>query len=131
MFYRPWRFALFALPLPLSMAACAPLSNVGLPSLPPAPAALADKTALDEQAALSVELAYHASALTLRTAFRAGLLKGDAAARAAAADNTAYAAVKAVRAAYDAGNATSYAASLIKARDAVTFTLTLLKGDTP
>jgi hypothetical protein len=116
----------------LGLVACSPMaSQNGLAGLPPAPVVLADQTILDEQASLSVELAYQASALTLRTAFRAGLLKGDAAARAAAADNTAYAAVQAVRAAYDAGNATSYATSLLKARTAVTNALTLLKGETP
>jgi hypothetical protein len=110
----------------LGLAACGPLN-----SLPPAPAALADKTLLDEQSALSVELAYQAEALTLRTALRSGLLTGDAATRAAALDNRAYAAVTAVRAAYDAGNASGYAEALLNARQAIAATLTLLKGATP
>jgi hypothetical protein len=119
--------------LMLGLSACAsmppPEISRAVSALPATPSVGANKTVLDEQAALSVELAYQASALTLRTGLRAGLIKGPDAVRAAKADQTAYSAVKAMRAAYDAGNARSYVSAVLSAREAITRSLTLLKGD--
>jgi len=82
----------------------------------PAPASVANKTVLDEQAALGVELAYKAARLSMETAVDAGLLKGAGATKAAAIDNQAYLAVATVRQAYRAGNAASYKEALEAAR---------------
>lgn len=94
----------------------------------PVPATVADSTILDEQAALSVELAYQAAATALLTANRAGVIPDATKPRLKAADQRAYAAVLAVRAAYRAGNATGYSAALTDARGAVTAFLTAIKG---
>jgi hypothetical protein len=98
----------------LTLPACSTLSQI-----PPSPASAAQTTVLDEQAALGVEMAYQAAALSLRTGLRAGLIKGDTATKARAADAKAYTAVLAVRAAYDAANATDYGEALARARESV------------
>ena len=97
----------------LALAGC---SFGSLASMPPAPAELSNRTVLDEQAALAVELAYKATRLAGETALDAGLIKGDTARRLADIDMRAYSAVLAVRAAYRAGNAESYAQALTHAR---------------
>lgn len=86
----------------------------------PAPATVADKTVLDEQAALGIELAYKAARLAGETAVDAGLLKGAAASKAAALDNKAFLAVATVRQAYRTGNAASYREALVSARTVIT-----------
>lgn len=91
----------------------------GISSLPASPAAAADQTVLDEQAMLAVELAYKAARTAAELAVDSGVLKGEAAARVAELDNTAFRAVALVRAAYGAGNAASYGAALTEARAAV------------
>lgn len=101
-------FALAALALP----ACS------MPMAEP-PANTANATIVDEQAALSVELAYQAAATAVLTADRAGVIPAAARSRIAAADRRAYAAVRSARAAYDTGNADSYATALPRARAAV------------
>lgn len=111
----------------LSVAACAPLATT-VP-VPSAPVELADKTTLDEQAALSVEVAYRAAVLAAEVAVDSGLLKGEAAARVAVIDQKAYRAVQAVRAARAAGNATNYAAAVVNARTAVDDIVSLIKGE--
>lgn len=90
-----------------------------LPSIPSGPAPIANKVVLDEKAAIAVELAYQAAALSLRTGLQTGIIKGEAAANAAKADRAAYAALIALRAIYEAGNAHEYPAALTKAREAV------------
>lgn len=113
--------ALFA---PLALAACATV-----PSVPPAPADVADTTVLDERGAIAVESAYRAAGLALEMAADTGLLRGEAAARAARLEQRAYDAVLAARAAYDAGNAASYATALINARAAVAAALVAINGE--
>lgn len=108
------RLALFIAPLALCLSGCAGLS--ALTQLPPAPAAAANRTVLDEQAAISVELAYQAAARAVSLAVDLGLIRGEAAARVAELDRRAYRAVLTARAAYDAGNATSYGAAVATAR---------------
>lgn len=85
-------------------------------SVPASPAVLANQTVLDEQGAISTELAYKATRTAMELAVDAGLLKGDRAAQAAKLDTRAYAAVQAVRTAYRTGNATSYGAAVGEAR---------------
>jgi hypothetical protein len=105
-------------------AACLALTGcAGLGGLPSSPAAVAESTVLDEQGALGVELAYKALRTALELAVDTGALRGEAATRAAALDNRAYGAVFAARAAYRAGNATSYAQAVTDARAAITAAL--------
>lgn len=115
------RFMIFA---PLALAGCA-----AIPAVPSSPAAVADQSALDEQAALSVELAYKAARLVVETGVDGGLIKGTLATRIAAYDRRAYAAVIGVRSAYEAGNADGYLSAVQEARAAITAILTAVQGD--
>lgn len=116
------RYFVFLLALPL--AGC---GLMRLPAaLPAVPAAVANTTVLDEQAALGVELAYKAERIALETAVDANLLHGERATQAAALDDKAFAAVKIARRAYIAGNATDYVTAIAQARLAVADTLALL-----
>ncbi len=108
---------------PLALSGCAGLST--LAGLPSAPVAVADETVLDEQAALSIDLAYKAARLAIETGVDAGVIRGERAARLAEVDNQAFAAVQAARRAYRAGNATSYGAALAEARAAIADMLAL------
>ena len=109
--------------LPLALvAACTTTGGL------PAPGTVADRSVLDERLALSAELAYQAAATALLTANRAGIISASARPRLKAADERAYAAVLAVRAAYRAGNSYSYAEAATRAQDAVAAFLTAIKG---
>jgi len=111
----------------LMLAAALAVSLPGCATIPTAPADLANQTKLDEQAALSIELAYQAAALAVSTAADLGVLRGANASKAAEIDRRAYSAVKSVRAAYDAGNSASYANALIFARAEVASLLAAVK----
>lgn len=111
----------------LILAAALALSLPACTTIPTAPVDVANQTVVDEQAALSVELAYQAAALAVTTAAKVGALKGENAAKAAELDNKAYSAVLAVRRAYDTGNATSYAAAASTARSDIAALLALVK----
>jgi len=118
----------FLIATSLALCACAvPGTAPSDGSLPNAPGDLADATLLDEQAALSVELAYQAAGAAVKTAVDAGVLHGDAADQVAALDRQAYRAVRAVRDAYDAGNADSYAEAAIIARKHIAALLALVR----
>lgn len=104
------------LPLALAVASCGPAT------VPP-PATVSDATTLDERAAIAVELAYQAGA---QLALTTGAAKTE---RVKAADRRAFAAVKAVRAAYRAGNASTYPAAAIAAHEAVAALLLAIKGN--
>lgn len=93
----------------MTLSACAPLATAVGPPDNLVPGVAADKTVLDEQVAISVELAYQATVLSVSIATKAGLVKGALAEKLLDADRVAYQAVLAVRAAYDTGNARSYA----------------------
>ena len=110
----------------MSLAACAPLATAVGPPDNLVPAAAADQTVLDEQVAISVELAYQAAVLTVSTATKAGLVKGDTAVKLLDADRVAYQAVLAVRAAYDTGNARSYAEAALSAQSAIRGVIALI-----
>lgn len=107
--------------LSLALTGCAGLLT------PPAPAVVANQAVLDEQGAIGVELAYKAARMAVEVAVDAGLLKGDRASKAAQLDNQAFAAVTGVRAAYRAGNASSYGVALAESRAAVTAMLAAVK----
>lgn len=111
--------------LPLALAGCG-LSTLG--NVPTSPGQVADRTVLDEQGALGVELAYKAFRTALEVAVDAGLLRGERATQAAALDNRAYAAVQAARAAYRAGNAANYQRAVTEARAAIDAALAAVKG---
>lgn len=113
----------FALVAALALSAC-----TTIPALPPAPAAVADKIALDERGAIAAEVAYKAFRTAVEFASDAGLLRGANAKRAADLDNRAYAAVGAARAAYRAGNADSYQRAVDEALKAVAAALSAIKG---
>ena len=108
---------------PLALAGCSTLANI-----PASPNVVADKTLLDERGAIAVESAYKAAGLALETAVDAGALSGADAAKAAKLEQRAYDAVRAVRAAYDAGNASGYGAALVEARAAVAAALLAVNG---
>lgn len=112
----------------LALSGCTiPGISFGPSSLPPAPVAAANQTVLDEQAALSVELAYKAARTAIEIAVDAGAIKGERAKKFADLDNKAYAAVGIVRSAYRAGNATDYATGLSQARLAIADLLAIAK----
>lgn len=110
----------------LALTGCAGLGT--LASVPTSPGQVADRTVLDEQGALGVELAYKAFRTALEVATDAGVLRGQRATQAAALDNRAYAAVQAARAAYRGGNATSYRQAVDEARAAINAALAAVKG---
>ncbi len=112
----------------LALCACAPAQSA-IGGLPAAPVELADKTTLDEQTALGVELAYQAAAFAILTATDAGLIRGKVAETVAACDRVAHSAVTALRAAYDAGNARSYSEAAKIARKAVAALLAAQTGE--
>lgn len=114
----------------LTAAALAMIGGCALPigKAPTSPSELSERTALDERAALGVELAYSAARTAVELGVDAGLIRGDLARRVSDADHRAYQAVLAARAAYDAGNAQSYEAALVRARAAVSEVVTLIKG---
>ena len=112
----------------LSLCACAPVQSA-IGGMPAAPVELADKTTLDEQTALGLELAYQAAAFAILTATDAGLIRGAAAEAVAACDRAAHRAVVALRSAYDAGNARSYTDAAKIARKAVADLLAAQSGE--
>lgn len=112
-----------ALLAPLALAGCATIA-----ALPSSPDQAANATLLDERGAIAVETAYQAAGLALESAVDAGALTGADAVRAAELEQRAYDAVRAVRAAYDAGNAASYTAALANAREAVAAALLAVNG---
>jgi hypothetical protein len=115
---------LFYLAPLLLLSSCAGLGSLLTP--PASPAAVANTTVLDEQAALGVELAYKAARTAVEVGVDAGLIKGARATQFAALDNKAYKAVTTARRAYQAGNATDYATGLSQARLAVADLLSLV-----
>lgn len=117
--------ALFLLPLAL-LAGCTGTTPVNV--LPP-PVTVANATVLDEKAATAVELSYKAMRLAMETAIDAGYLRGENARKAADLDNRAYAAVLAVRSAYNAGNAADYNGAVANAISAVGAATAAVKGN--
>ena len=83
---------LIPLALLCALPACAPINTI-----PPSPASVADKAVLDEQGALAAELAYKAARIAIETGVDAGFIRGATAARFAALDAKAYAALGVVR----------------------------------
>lgn len=99
------------IPLVLALSACATV-----PTIPQSPAAVADATKLDEQAGLAITTGYRAAVAAARLANRVAPFSPSTKARAADLEAKAFAAVAAVRTAYEAGNAASYSAAIANAR---------------
>ena len=90
------------------LASCSHLDPSGAPR---APVDVSEGTKIDEQAALTITLAYTGAARAAALAIETGLVDDPTTvARVGEIDRRAYAAVQATEAAYRAGNAASYAA---------------------
>ncbi len=96
---------LLALSAALALTACAP--GAITPTIP-TPAAYAQRTAADEQIAVGLEQGYKAFRLALELGADTGVIKGERARVAAAADERAYAALLTARVAYTTANASDY-----------------------
>lgn len=105
----------------LLVAAALALSGCAtVPSVPSAPVDLTSQTTLDEKGAIAAETAYTAAAKAASLAIRAGVIHDPATIkRIGELDRQAYAAVQATRAAYDAGNASSYVSAFTRSNAAV------------
>lgn len=101
----------------LSLAACTTTTGgTGLGGIPASPAAVANKTVLDEKAGIAADTGYYAANRLAALAIRTGIVTDKATIkRIGEIDTLAKAAVQKVRDAYDAGNATSYDAALREA----------------
>lgn len=80
-----------------------------VPEPPTSPGQIANKTVLDEKVGVAIETAYAAAAQAATLAMRGGFVSAERAAEIAKLDKEIYARIKVLRAAYDAGNASSYA----------------------
>lgn len=112
--------------LPLILLAL-PLSGcaAGLAGIAP-PATHANQTVLDEKLAIGVELAYQAAAQATLAVNDVRPLSPAVKERVKAADRKAYEAVAAVRAAYRAGNSSSYSMAAAEAQAAIASLLQMI-----
>lgn len=105
------------------LLALAPLALVGcttLTQLPASPAVVTNQTVLDEKVAIGIEVAYTAASKAAALAIRTGVVTNRATmVRIGELDAKAYAAVRAVRAAYGASNAANYHTAFVTARTAI------------
>ena len=109
----------------LVLSACAPLGILAGLAQPPPPVTLADRTTLDEQGLLGLELAYKGGRMAAEAGVDLGLIRGEVALKLAALDDKAFRALGAARAAYRAGNAASYTTALGEGQAAITGILAL------
>lgn len=111
--------------LAMPLSGCAGLA--ALTSIPTSPAAVANRTTIDETAMRLAETAYAAERTALDIAADAGALKGANAAKAADFDNRAYAALGTARRAYAAANASDFASAISEMRDAILSATAIVK----
>lgn len=111
----------------LFLTGCAAVS--ALSSLPASPAAVCDRTLLDEQAGTGVELGYKAWRVGMELAVDSGKLHGAAATKIAKIDNQLYAGTVAVQTAYSTCNAASYRQAISKAQATLVAATNALKGN--
>lgn len=109
----------------LSLSSCATVT----PALNTSPVAYAQRTAVDEQVAVGVELGYKAFRTALELGVDTGALKGARAAAAASADQRAYTAVQVFRQAYKTANASDLLAASRSAHIAIEQALATVKGN--
>ncbi len=114
----------------LALVAAASIGLAGCNPAPPiTPSSVAQQTKLDEQVGLTVTLAYTAAARAAALAIKTGLIKDKPTiARIGQLNARAYAAVLAVRAAYQAGNTASYVSALTQAQSAIAALLAAVRG---
>lgn len=118
-------------PLVLLVAACAAVpTNLGSATQVAlgGPVTISNQTTIDETAGTAIELAYQAAARAAEVAVDAGFVKGADAAKLQAANNRAYQAVLAARAAYRAGNESSWITATADAKAAISALLAAAKG---
>lgn len=108
------KFVFLALCAAMTLAACAPMGDI-VGNNGTAISSAADKTTLDEQAGIDATALYTATSLLGARLATAGLINKAAF---KAADNKGYAAVQAIHAAYEAGNAPNYLAAIAQAKSA-------------
>ncbi len=114
----------------LALVACTPgYITPGLGSVIVAPVEYANRTAMDEQAAVGVELGYKAFRQTIELGVDSGFIKGERAARAAAADRRAYAALLVVRQAYKTANAQDFLMAIRSGNIAIEQAVAAVKGN--
>lgn len=119
--------------LPLAAAGCGPAlvaSGAGqvVSGVADAITGRAQATLADEKVLLVLERSYQAFARVTLAEVQAGRLKGEKAAAVARADNQAYAAVKAARAGYKAGDATGNIQRALAVMDALSAANEALKA---
>lgn len=112
----------------LSLAACIPSTPPAPPISLPTPAALADRTAADEQAAIAVENGYKAFRIALELGVDTGAIKGERAVRAAKADQTAYRALLVLRTAYQTANKEDFINAARSANSAIAQAIALVRS---
>ena len=112
--------------LPFALILALPGCSLGALMQPPA--TYANATVLDDKIALAIELGYQATAQAILLANDLRPFSPELRDRVKAADRKAYEAVLAVRAAYRAGNANSYAMAAAEAQAAVAALLQLIGG---
>lgn len=110
--------------IPLVLVLALPGCSLGALMQPPA--THANATVLDEKLAIGVELAYQAAAQAILAVNDVRPFSPALKARIQAADRKAYEAVVAVRAAYRAGNASSYSMAAAEAQSAIAALLQLI-----
>jgi hypothetical protein len=93
------------------------------------PSVYAQRTAVDEQVAVGVELGYKAFRTAMELGVDAGLIKGQRATLVAAADQRAYAAVLVFRQAYKTANSADLLAASRSAHIAIEQALAAVKGN--
>lgn len=113
--------------LSIGLGGCA---NTVSSSLPPAPAIVAEQTVLDEQALLAAEASYKAAREIMEAAVDRELVTPAVAARFRAINIRANDVLVKARAAYDAANASSFAAAIAEAGPLINqlWQLTTVKG---
>ena len=120
--------AFLACILILPLMGCAGIQR----AVPSSSAQVADQVTIDEQAALTLTLAYTAAARSAALAIETGIVRDPVTVRRIGElDQRAFAAVKTAERAYRAGNADSYAIALSEAREAVSTFLGNVKGERP
>ena len=124
-----WLFAVFAvlvLPAMIALSACGLPMALAAGNLPVTPAAVADRTVIDEKVMISAEEGYLAIGAAVEAAVDAGLLKGARAARIDQLDGRAKQALDAMRLAYAGGNASSFYSAYDRFKAAFNAARTLL-----
>lgn len=115
----------------LIMVACLALTACTTTALDlPSPAEVSERTVIDEQAGLSITLAYTAAAKAASVAIRTGQLSPATVKKIGEVNVRAKRLVDATRAAYLAGNAKNYATSLSQANVALSDFLKAI-GESP